>query len=62
MDSNQTTSTTQTAAQSGDATAGSQTNYVEIASDIVSAYVSNNSIPVGEISSLIRDIHSALVS
>ncbi|WP_455397568.1 MucR family transcriptional regulator [Methylobacterium sp. Gmos1] len=29
-------------------------------SDIVSAYVSNNSVPVGELSSLIRSVHEAI--
>ncbi len=37
------------------------TNYVELAADIVSAYVSNNSIATSEIASLIGEVHSALV-
>ncbi len=36
-------------------------NYIELAADIVSAYVSNNSVPVGELPSLINDVHSALM-
>ncbi|RDI58669.1 MucR family transcriptional regulator [Microvirga subterranea] len=36
-------------------------NYIELAADIVSAYVSNNSVPSGDLPSLINDIHSALL-
>lgn len=36
-------------------------NYVELAADIVSAYVSNNSVATGDLPGLIGDIHSALV-
>jgi predicted transcriptional regulator len=36
-------------------------NYIELAADIVSAYVSNNSVPSGELPSLINDVHLALV-
>jgi predicted transcriptional regulator len=36
-------------------------NYIELAADIVSAYVSNNSVPVGELPSLINDVHTALM-
>ncbi len=36
-------------------------NYIELAADIVSAYVSNNSVPSGELPTLINEIHSALV-
>lgn len=36
-------------------------NYIELAADIVSAYVSNNSVPTAELPSLIGEIHSALV-
>ncbi|GAC1332898.1 MAG: MucR family transcriptional regulator [Beijerinckiaceae bacterium] len=39
----------------------SSANYIELAADIVSAYVSNNSVPVGELSALIQDVHSALL-
>jgi predicted transcriptional regulator len=35
-------------------------NYIELAADIVSAYVSNNSVPVGDLPSLIGDVHAAL--
>ena len=35
-------------------------NFIELAADIVSAYVSNNSVPVGELPTLIHDVHSAL--
>ena len=36
-------------------------NYIELAADIVSAYVSNNSVPSGELPTLINEIHAALV-
>jgi predicted transcriptional regulator len=36
-------------------------NYIELAADIVSAYVSNNSVPSGELPTLINDVHLALV-
>src|SRR5215211_7473887 len=36
-------------------------NYIELAADIVSAYVSKNSVPPSDLPSLINDIHSALV-
>ena len=36
-------------------------NYVEFAADIVSAYVSNNSVATTDLPALIGDIHSALV-
>ena len=36
-------------------------NYIELAADIVSAYVSNNSVPASDLPGLISDIHSALV-
>src|SRR3954447_5132168 len=36
-------------------------NYIELAADIVSAYVSNNSVPSGDLPSLINEIHSTLV-
>jgi predicted transcriptional regulator len=35
--------------------------YIELAADIVSAYVSNNSVPSGDLPSLISDVHTALV-
>jgi predicted transcriptional regulator len=36
-------------------------NYIELAADIVSAYVSNNSVPSGDLPTLINDVHSALL-
>ena len=36
-------------------------NYIELAADIVSAYVSNNSVPSADLPSLINDVHLALV-
>ena len=35
--------------------------YIELTADIVSAYVSNNSVSAGEIPNLINQIHSALL-
>ena len=35
-------------------------DYIELAADIVSAYVSNNSVPAGDLPSLINDVHAAL--
>jgi predicted transcriptional regulator len=35
--------------------------YIEIAAEIVSAYVSNNSVPASELPGLLNEIHSALV-
>ncbi len=37
-----------------------EANYIELAADIVSAYVSNNSVPASDLPALIADIHSAL--
>jgi len=37
------------------------TNYIELAADIVSAYVSNNPVPANELSSLIQEVHTALL-
>jgi predicted transcriptional regulator len=34
--------------------------YIEIAADIVSAYVSNNSVPAGDLPGLISEVHLAL--
>jgi predicted transcriptional regulator len=39
----------------------SSTNYVELAADIVSAYVSNNAVASSDLPALIGDIHGALV-
>lgn len=36
-------------------------NYIELAADIVSAYVSNNSVPVSDLPGLINDVHAALL-
>jgi predicted transcriptional regulator len=35
-------------------------NYIELAADIVSAYVSNNSVAANDLPALIGDIHAAL--
>jgi len=35
-------------------------NYIELTAEIVSAYVSNNTVPAGEIPGLINQIYSAL--
>jgi predicted transcriptional regulator len=39
----------------------SATNYIELAADIVSAYVSNNSVPSAELPTLINEVHGALL-
>jgi predicted transcriptional regulator len=36
-------------------------NYIELAADIVSAYVSNNSVPAADLPSLINEVHAALL-
>jgi predicted transcriptional regulator len=36
------------------------TDFIELAADIVSAYVANNSVPVSELANLINDVHNAL--
>lgn len=36
-------------------------NYIELAADIVSAYVSNNSVPSSDLPTLISEVHTALV-
>jgi predicted transcriptional regulator len=36
-------------------------NHIELAAEIVSAYVSNNSVPAGELATLLSEIHSAIV-
>jgi predicted transcriptional regulator len=38
-----------------------QANNIELAADIVSAYVSNNSVPAGELPGLINEVYSALL-
>ena len=45
-----------------EATSNTQANYVELAADIVSAYVSNNSVPVTDVPGLLRDIHTSIVT
>jgi predicted transcriptional regulator len=39
----------------------SSSHYIELAADIVSAYVSNNSVPSSELPSLINEVHNALL-
>lgn len=36
-------------------------NYIELAADIVSAYVSNNSVPAAELPILINEVHASLL-
>ena len=36
-------------------------SYIELAADIVSAYVSNNSVPAGDLPSLINEVHATLM-
>jgi MucR family transcriptional regulator, transcriptional regulator of exopolysaccharide biosynthesis len=36
------------------------TNFVELATEIVSAYVGNHNVATGDLASLIRDVHTAL--
>ncbi|POR42669.1 MucR family transcriptional regulator [Methylobacterium sp. V23] len=43
-----------------DSTPGPATNYIEITADIVSAYVSKNSVPPTELGELISSVHQAL--
>lgn len=44
------------------ASASSSANYIQLASDIVSAYVSNNSVPASDLPKLMRDIHGVILS
>jgi predicted transcriptional regulator len=37
-----------------------QSKYIELAADIVSAFVSNNSVPVADLPALISNVHAAL--
>ena len=37
------------------------TNNIELAADIVSAYVSNNSVPAGDLPGLINEVYGALM-
>ena len=41
--------------------AAAPANFIELAADIVSAYVTKNSLPTAELPTLINDVHSALV-
>ena len=41
--------------------APSSENFIELAADIVSAYVSNNSVPATDLPALINDVHGALM-
>ncbi len=41
-------------------TSANQANYIELAADIVSAFVSNNSVPSTDLPNLIASVHSAL--
>ena len=41
--------------------ASNSTNYIELAADIVSAYVSNNTLPSSELPALINEVHNALM-
>jgi len=36
-------------------------NHIELAAEIVSAYVSNNSVPATELATLLGDVHAAIV-
>jgi predicted transcriptional regulator len=39
----------------------SSNSFIELAADIVSAYVSNNSVPASDLPTLINEVHSALL-
>jgi predicted transcriptional regulator len=39
----------------------SNPNFIGLTADIVSAYVSNNTVPSGDVPSLINEVHSALL-
>jgi predicted transcriptional regulator len=41
--------------------AAAPANFIELAADIVSAYVTKNSLPTAELPTLINDVHSALL-
>ena len=43
-----------------DVTPDMPTDYIELTADIVSAYVSNNSVPVSELANLLTNVHAAL--
>ena len=42
--------------------AAAPANFIELAADIVSAYLSKNSLPLSELPALINDVHAALVT
>src|SRR5919112_5408082 len=42
--------------------AAAPANFIEFAADIVSAYLSKNSLPLSELPALINDVHAALVT
>jgi len=44
-----------------DDSAATTPNYVELTSDVVSAYVSNNAVSLGDLPSLIGSVHAALL-
>jgi predicted transcriptional regulator len=41
-------------------TPGAQPNFIELAADIISAFVSNNSVPAADLPALIANVHGAL--
>jgi predicted transcriptional regulator len=41
-------------------TQGTAPEFIELAADIIAAYVSNNSVPVAELPALISNVHAAL--
>jgi predicted transcriptional regulator len=43
-------------------TPGAQPNFIELAADIISAFVSNNSVPAADLPALIANVHGALQS
>ena len=43
-----------------DLTHGAQPEFIELATDIIAAYVSNNPVPVAELPALISNVHAAL--
>ena len=42
--------------------ASPKTDLIDLAADIVSAYVSNNTVPTSDLAALIGDVHQALVN
>src|SRR3954454_5371435 len=43
-----------------DLTQGAQPEFIELAAEIIAAYVSNNPVPVAELPALISNVHAAL--